>query len=61
MSPRTNLLTAALVIAAVLSAGPGAAQVSLVRDGEARAVVVLPDEPADVARYAAEELVWHVP
>ncbi|MCP4640914.1 MAG: DUF4838 domain-containing protein, partial [bacterium] len=39
---------------------PAAAQVSLVRDGEARCVVVTADEPTATARYAAEELVWHV-
>jgi hypothetical protein len=36
------------------------AQVSLVRDGEARAVIVTADEPTPTARYAAEELVWHI-
>lgn len=36
------------------------AQVSLVRDGEARAVVVTADTPTPTARYAAEELVGHI-
>jgi len=39
---------------------PGAAQVSLVRDGNARAVVVTADAPTETARYAAQELVRHV-
>ena len=39
---------------------PGMAQVSLVRDGEARGVVVTANEPTETARYAAEELVKHV-
>ena len=38
----------------------GTNQVVLVRDGEARAAVIIPDEPAETARYAADELVWHV-
>ena len=39
---------------------PVVAQVSLVRDGAARAVVVTADKPTPTARYAAEELVWHI-
>jgi hypothetical protein len=39
---------------------PCGAQVSLVRDGQARAVVVRADEPSPVAIYAVEELLWHV-
>lgn len=39
---------------------PCAAQVSLVRDSEARAVVVRADKPTSVARYAVKELVRHV-
>ncbi len=39
---------------------PAAGQVSLVRDGEARAVVVTADEPTETAEYAAAELVRHV-
>ena len=41
--------------------GSGAwAQVELVREGKARAVVVTPDQPLRVETYAAEELVAHV-
>jgi hypothetical protein len=36
------------------------AQVALVQDGEAQAVIVLPTAPTEVARYAAEELAYHV-
>jgi hypothetical protein len=39
---------------------PCTAQVLLVRDGQARAVVVTADQPTKTARYAADELVWHV-
>jgi hypothetical protein len=38
----------------------GSAQVALVEDGEARAVVVVPSEASEVEQYAAEELVYHV-
>jgi len=37
-----------------------AAQVPLVQNGEAVAVVVTADDPSPTARYAAEELVSHV-
>ncbi len=33
---------------------------SVVRDGEARAVVVTADEPFETARYAVDELAWHI-
>jgi hypothetical protein len=39
---------------------PCAAQVSLVRDGQVRAVVVRADEPSPVTIYAVEELLRHV-
>lgn len=32
----------------------------MVRDGDARAVVITADRPSETARYAADELVWHV-
>ena len=38
----------------------GEAQVRIVEDGRARAVVVTADEPTPTARYAAEELVLHI-
>ena len=39
---------------------PAAAEVGLVREGQARAVVVTADDPTPTARYAADELVRHV-
>jgi hypothetical protein len=39
---------------------PCAGQVSLVRDGEARAVIVRAEEPSEMSRYAVQELVWHM-
>ncbi len=50
-----------LVIVLVLSfASTALAEVPLVVDGEARAIVVVPAEPAPVAQYAAEEFVTHL-
>lgn len=49
-----------LLIAGLGAAAPGDAQVTLVEDGAAAAVVVLPAEATEVERYAAEELVYHV-
>lgn len=50
-----------MVVSALLMAGVGAdAQVTLVADGRAAAVIVLPVEPNDVERYAVEELAYHV-
>jgi hypothetical protein len=46
-------------ITGMLLSLPCTAQVSLVRDGTARAVVLRADEPSSVARYAVERL-WHV-
>ena len=40
--------------------GAAHAQVPLVADGQARAIVVIPAEAAPVAQYAAEELVYHL-
>ncbi|MFP4502858.1 MAG: DUF4838 domain-containing protein [Candidatus Hydrogenedentota bacterium] len=47
-------------VTALLPAVNTVAQVTLVENGEARAVVVTADEPTPTARYAAEELVSHV-
>ena len=60
MSRHINARRIAAAIIAVLIALPCAAQVSLVREGAPRAVVITPDQPTEVARYAAQELVWHV-
>lgn len=38
----------------------GTGRLSLVRDAKAHAVVMTADEPSETARYAVEELVWHV-
>jgi hypothetical protein len=57
---RTTAIRIVSAIIGILLSLPCAAQVSLVRDGEARAVVLRADEPSSVARYAIEELVWHV-
>ena len=50
----------AAVLAGMFLAQPVAAEVTLVRDREPRAVVVTADQPTPTARYAAEELVGHV-
>lgn len=57
---RINVLKIVSVITGTLLSLPCAAQVSLVRDGEANAVLLRADEPSLVVRYAIEELVWHV-
>jgi hypothetical protein len=54
----TTLLSAAFVILSCLSSA--LAQVSLVRDGEPRAAIVIADSATETTRYAASELVWHV-
>jgi hypothetical protein len=36
------------------------AQVTLVKEGKAEAVVIISDKPTETARYAADELVKHV-
>ena len=51
------------MVAAVVGLLPplsGEAQVRIVEDGRARAVVVTADEPTPTASYAAEELVRHI-
>ena len=53
-----NAVWGLLVVAAVTGTGPE--PVVLVADGQARAVVVIADEPTEVAKYAATELVYHV-
>ena len=52
-------LAAAVMVAVLFSVG-ASAQVILVEDGMARAVVVTAAEPVETAGYAAQELVWHV-
>lgn len=55
----TRLLVAlALIIAAVACAA--ADDVTLVRDGQPAAVIVIPDSPVQVVEYAARELTHHV-
>lgn len=68
MHHRTNVMNIVSMIAgALLSLAPGGAtqrrcmgQVSLVRDGKVRAVVIRANQPYAVARYAVRELLWHV-
>ncbi|MFO7973960.1 MAG: DUF4838 domain-containing protein [Candidatus Hydrogenedentota bacterium] len=60
MSQRVFVFGLAVLLSGVLLSFPATAQVSLVKNGEARAVVVLADTPSETARYAAEELVRHV-
>ncbi len=60
MYQRINAMGIAGAIIGMFLSLPGAAQVILVRDGKARAVVVKADEPTETARYAVEELVRHV-
>ncbi|MEA3364589.1 MAG: DUF4838 domain-containing protein, partial [Candidatus Hydrogenedentes bacterium] len=60
MYQRVFLLGFAVTVTGTLLSFPGGAQVSLVKDSEARAVVILADTPSEIARYAAEELVRHV-
>ncbi len=50
----------ATVLIGTVFALPAPAEVRLVRDGRARAVVVTAAEPTPTAKYAAEELVRHV-
>ncbi len=50
----------AAVLIGTIVALPAAAEVRLVEDGQARAVVVTADEPTPTAQYAAKELVRHV-
>ena len=39
---------------------PARAQIALVADGQAQAVIVVADDPLPIARYAAQELQYHV-
>lgn len=54
------MITAIAVLIAAASATGLTPDVSLVRNGEANADIVIADQPKPVARYAAEELAWHV-
>ncbi len=60
MLQRINAIGVAGAIIGMAASLPCAAQVSLVRDGKARAEVATADKPTATARYAAEELVRHV-
>lgn len=60
MHQRTHILEIVTVIVATLLSLPCAGQVSLVRNGEARAVVIRADEPSETTRYAVDEFVRHV-
>ena len=57
---RTNAIRIVSAIIGIILSFPCAAQVSLVREGEARAVILRAYEPSSVARYAIEELIWHL-
>ena len=57
---RVNRLVALGALLVLLDTGTAFSQVTLVRDGKARAVVVTAAKPSEVARYAVEELVNHV-
>ncbi|MGI5819949.1 MAG: DUF4838 domain-containing protein [Armatimonadota bacterium] len=50
----------ALIALCAATVGLAAADVTLVRDGTPVATIVIPDSPAQVVRYAAEELQQHV-
>ncbi len=49
-----------LIAIAALTLTGAFAEVTLVADAQARAVLIVPSEPAPVAQYAAEELAWHI-
>ncbi len=53
-------ISALSVLAALLAASPAIADVAMVRNGKAAAVVVTARNPSRTATYAAEELVRHV-
>jgi len=53
-------LTIACLIALGVLVGVASAEVTLVRDGQPAAVIVIPDSPAQVVEYAARELAHHV-
>ncbi len=59
MKRRRHSLAMATMIATFISVSAWA-QVLLVEDGKAHAVVVTADAPTETAQYAARELVWHV-
>lgn len=58
--PRSRLEVAVCLLLAVLAAAPAEGGVDLVRDGTARAVVITADDPAPVAKHAANELIDHI-
>jgi hypothetical protein len=49
-----------IILAFFFLAGTSWANVTLVQDGEARAIIVTPEKPTRVVSYAAAELAWHV-
>ena len=53
-----RLLLALMMFASVVSAA--AAAVTVVADGKAQAMIVIPDKPLPVEQYAAQELAYHV-
>ncbi|MEO6786611.1 MAG: DUF4838 domain-containing protein [Chthoniobacteraceae bacterium] len=55
---RLLVMLAALHAVSIAYAGP--AEVRLAADGKAQAVIVIPDHPSAVAKYAAEEVAAHV-
>jgi hypothetical protein len=57
---RLRLLVALTTCAVVIQSATAFSQVTLVRDGKVRAVVVTAVKPSAVAAYAVEELVNHV-
>ncbi len=52
--------TLTIAILALFAIAAASADVPLVTDGQARAVIVLPTEPLPVVRYAADELAYHI-
>ncbi len=52
--------TAGAAQASLAASNREAGAVTWVHEHEPRAVIVTPDEPEPIARYAAEELAWHV-
>lgn len=61
MTPRSACVSAALALAAAFTLPTvHAADLALVRAGRANAIIVTPDAPNAVVRYAAAELVQHI-
>ena len=60
MARQYNVIAFAGIFMGLLFAFPVEAQVRLVCESKAHAVVVIADEPTATAKYTAEELVWHV-